>query len=170
MVETGVDKGLGAVVLCAAILRNRAEGNKSRYYGTDIDPHAGCLLCGPYKQAGEILYGDSIESLRGMQDKIGVFVNDRDHSASYELEEYKTVLPLLHLDSVIREIMRTQHHQFTNFLRRTAATSFFGERSLSITGIQAEASDSVVVAGHNRKICALGASRWPGKSIVPTPW
>jgi hypothetical protein len=36
-----------------------------------------------------------------MQDKIGVFVNDSDHSASYELEEYKTVLPLLHPDSVI---------------------------------------------------------------------
>lgn len=101
VVETGVDKGLGAVVLCAAILRNRAEGNQGRYYGTDINPHAGYLLCGPYKQAGEILYGDSIESLRGMQDKIGVFVNDSDHSASYELEEYKTVLPLLHPDSVI---------------------------------------------------------------------
>ena len=65
VVETGVDKGLGAVVLCAAILRNRAEGNQGRYYGTDINPHAGYLLCGPYKQAGEILYGDSIESLRG---------------------------------------------------------------------------------------------------------
>lgn len=101
VVETGVDKGLGAVVLCAAILRNRAEGNKGRYYGTDINPHAGYLLCGLYKQAGEILYGDSIESLRGMQDKIGVFVNDSDHSASYELEEYNTVLPLLHPDSVI---------------------------------------------------------------------
>lgn len=101
VVETGVDKGLGAVVLCAAILRNRAEGKQGRYYGTDINPHAGYLLCGPYAQAGEILYGDSIDSLRGMQDMIGVFVNDSDHSAAYELEEYNTILPRLLPASVI---------------------------------------------------------------------
>jgi predicted O-methyltransferase YrrM len=101
VVETGVDKGLGAVVLCAAILRNRQEGHEGRYFGTDINSNAGYLLCGLYKEAGKILYGDSIDSLRRMQNKIGVFVNDSDHSASYELEEYNTILPLLLPDSVI---------------------------------------------------------------------
>jgi hypothetical protein len=91
VVETGVDKGLGACVLAAAILRNRAEGFEGRYYGTDIDPRAGYLFSGPYHEAGEILYGDSIESLRSLDETIDLFINDSDHSAEYEGREYETV-------------------------------------------------------------------------------
>jgi hypothetical protein len=43
VVETGVDKGLGACVLTAALIRNREEGYEGRYYGTDINPAAGYL-------------------------------------------------------------------------------------------------------------------------------
>lgn len=91
VVETGVDKGLGACVLAAAILRNRADGHEGRYYGTDIDPRAGYLFSGPYQEAGKILYGDSIESLRSLDETIDVFINDSDHSAEYEGREYETV-------------------------------------------------------------------------------
>ena len=91
VVETGVDKGLGACVLAAAVLRNRAEGHEGRYYGTDIDRRAGYLLSGPYKDAGEVLYGDSIESLRRLEGEIDLFINDSDHSAEYEGREYETV-------------------------------------------------------------------------------
>ncbi len=101
VIETGVDKGLGAVLLCAALLRNREEGFPGRYYGTDINPAAGYLLTGPYKEVGEILYGDSIESLSRFQEKIDLFINDSDHSTEYEYREYQTIRPLLKEDSVI---------------------------------------------------------------------
>lgn len=58
VIETGVDKGLGSVLLCAALLRNRAEGHEGRYIGTDINPEAGYLLSGPYAAVGKIMYGD----------------------------------------------------------------------------------------------------------------
>lgn len=95
VIETGVDKGLGAVLLCSALLRNRAEGSPGRYYGTDIAPKAGYLLDGIYKEVGQVLYGDSITSLKAFDKPIDLFINDSDHSATYELEEYKVVLPKL---------------------------------------------------------------------------
>ena len=91
VVETGVDKGLGACVLAAALLRNAQEGHEGRYYGTDINPAAGYLLSGAYARAGRILYGDSIQSLERLDETIDVFINDSDHSATYEAAEYRTV-------------------------------------------------------------------------------
>ena len=91
VVETGIDKGLGSVLLCSALLKNKAEGFEGKYYGTDINPAAGYLLDGIYKEVGEILYGDSIESLSKMTDNIDLFINDSDHSADYEYNEYKTI-------------------------------------------------------------------------------
>jgi len=90
VVETGVDKGLGSVALCAALLRNRDEGFTGKYFGTDINPSAGFLLDGPYREVGRILYGDSIESLRTLN-RIDLFISDSEHSADYEGREYETI-------------------------------------------------------------------------------
>jgi hypothetical protein len=100
VVETGVDKGLGSVVLCAALMRNRAEGFPGRYFGTDINPDAGFLLAEPYDSVGRILYGDSIQSLQSIP-SIDLFVNDSDHSSEYERREYETIAPKLRDDGVI---------------------------------------------------------------------
>jgi predicted O-methyltransferase YrrM len=101
VVETGVDKGLGACVLAAALRRNAAEGAPGRYYGTDINPEAGYLLAPPYSEHGEILYGDSIESLRRLPGPIDLFINDSDHSFEYEAEEYRTVAGKLSAQALI---------------------------------------------------------------------
>jgi len=101
LVETGVDKGLGAVLLCAALLRNRAEGHPGRYYGTDINPAAGVLLTPPYSGAGQILFGDSLESLAALDETIDLFINDSDHSADYEAREYELVTAKLSPRAVI---------------------------------------------------------------------
>ena len=101
VIETGVDKGLGSCVLAAALLRNKEEGNDGYLYGTDIDPKAGFLLTGPYAEVGEVLYGDSIESLIALEKTIDVFVNDSDHSAEYEEREYETVAERLSDRAVI---------------------------------------------------------------------
>ena len=101
IIETGVDKGLGSILLCAALLRNKEEGFEGRYYGTDINPKAGYLLEGKYKEVGEVLYGDSIESLSRFTEKIDLFINDSDHSADYEYREYMTIKHLLTEESII---------------------------------------------------------------------
>jgi Methyltransferase domain len=101
VIETGIDKGLGSVLLCAALLRNRLEGHYGCYYGTDVNPEAGFLLSGRWAEVGKILYGDSIESLRTFTQPIDLFINDSDHSAQYELTEYRTVSAQLSSGSIV---------------------------------------------------------------------
>lgn len=101
VIETGVDKGMGSVLLCAAILRNREEGYPGQYYGTDINPDAGYLLTGKYKEGGKILYGDSIQSLLQFEEPIDLFINDSDHFAEYEYREYQTIKNKLSKDAII---------------------------------------------------------------------
>jgi hypothetical protein len=101
VVETGIDKGLGCVVLCAALLRNTAEGRAGRYLGTDIRPEAGALLTGVYAEVGKVRYGDSIASLKTLTDPIDFFINDSDHSADYEGREYETIAGLLSPNAVL---------------------------------------------------------------------
>lgn len=101
IVETGVDKGLGSCVLTAALKKNKQEGYEGWYYGTDINPKAGYLLSGDYANYGSILYGDSIESLKKFNAIIDLFINDSDHSPSYEAEEYEVVANKLSEQAVI---------------------------------------------------------------------
>jgi hypothetical protein len=72
-------------------MRNLGEGHPGRYVGTDINPRKGYLLTGEYARHGQVLYGDSIESLRTLTDPIDLFINDSDHSAQYEAREYETI-------------------------------------------------------------------------------
>lgn len=101
VVETGVAHGVGSCVLAAALLRNAAEGYPGSYLGTEIDRDAGQLFVAPYSSAGEIRFGDSLETLRSLTEPIDIFINDSDHSASYEAAEYESVRHLLSADSVI---------------------------------------------------------------------
>ena len=91
IIETGVEKGLGACVLAAALKRNKEEGYEGKYFGTDNDITAGYLFSGDYADYGSILYGDSIESLTKFGSKIDLFINDSDHSEEYEADEYNTI-------------------------------------------------------------------------------
>jgi hypothetical protein len=129
VVETGVDKGLGSCVLTAALMRNAAEGFPGYYYGTDVNPNAGYLLKDPYARYGTILYGDSIESLSRLQARIGLFVNDSDHSPEYEMREYETVQPLLCEKAVIIGDNAHWTRQLFDFARKTDRSFlFFQER------------------------------------------
>jgi hypothetical protein len=101
IIETGVDKGLGSVLLCSAIKLNQEEGYLGKYIGTDINSNAGFFLDGVYKNFGVILYGDSIISLKKIDEEIDFFINDSDHSASYEEEEYETIKCKLSKASII---------------------------------------------------------------------
>jgi predicted O-methyltransferase YrrM len=91
VVETGVDKGLGSVVLAAALMRNTAEGHSGRLVALDINPNAGYLLTKPYTQVAEMMYGDSLESIARLQDKVDFFIHDSDHSAEHERKELHAI-------------------------------------------------------------------------------
>jgi predicted O-methyltransferase YrrM len=101
IVETGVDQGMGAIVLCAALSRNAAEGISGRYYGTDINPDAGFYLQSPYSDYGRILYGDSLRSLEGLSEQFDLFINDSDHSESYEQAEYELIKTKLSPQAIV---------------------------------------------------------------------
>jgi len=125
IIETGVDKGLGAVVLCAALLRNKEEGKEGKYYGTDINPKAGYFLEGKYKEVGEILYGDSIESLSEFSEKIDLFINDSDHSADYEYQEYLTIKNLIREKTIILGDNSHCTSKLAEFSRETGRSFIF---------------------------------------------
>ncbi len=101
VVETGVERGHGALLLCAALLRNAAEEQPGRYFGTDINPKAGALLSGKYAAAGKILYGDSLGSLKNLKETVDLFINDSDHSADYESQEFEVMAPKLSAEAIV---------------------------------------------------------------------
>jgi hypothetical protein len=125
VVETGIDKGLGSCVLAAAILRNRAEGFAGQHYGTDIDPRAGYLLAGKYGEAGKVLYGDSIETLKSLDVEIDLFINDSDHSAEYEGREYQTIAARLSANAIILGDNAHATDELMEFARRTGRKFLF---------------------------------------------
>ena len=129
VVETGVDKGLGSCVLAAALKKNKEEGHEGYYFGTDINRKAGYLLSGVYADYGRILYGDSIESLKSLNATIDLFINDSDHSAEYEAEEYKTIADRLADDAII---LGDNSHATSQLLDFSLATNrhfvFFQEK------------------------------------------
>jgi predicted O-methyltransferase YrrM len=100
VVEAGVDKGLGAVSLAAALLRNREEGFDGRYYGTDNNANAGWLLSAPYDSAGKILYGDSNSIVEKIEHPIDLFINGIG-LAAYEAEQYRVLEPRLTKGGVV---------------------------------------------------------------------
>lgn len=118
VVETGVDKGLGTVVLAAAVLKN----GMGRVYGTDLNPAAGRLLSGPYATVSEIIRGDSIASLSKLN-KIDLFINDSDHSTDYERREYEVIADKLTAKAIVlgdnshasQELMRWAERNGWNF-------------------------------------------------------
>lgn len=128
VIETGVDKGLGSCLLCAALMKNASEGSLGRYIGTDINPGAGYLLTPPYSDVGEIVYGDSLDSLRVLCSEgvtIDLFINDSDHSAAYEAREYAQIDKNLSPDAII--LGDNSHHtgELWKHARATGRTFLF---------------------------------------------
>ena len=77
------------------------EDTNFTYDLEDKNLNAGYLFDDIYSEMGEILYGDSIESLSNLNENIDLFINDSDHSALYERNEYLTIINKLNINSVI---------------------------------------------------------------------
>lgn len=101
VVETGVDQGVGVCVLAAALLRNAAEGHPGRYIGAELRRGAGACFCGRWAAAGEVRYGDTLDTLAAIDRPIDLFVNDSDHSADHEAREYAPIRDKLSETAVV---------------------------------------------------------------------
>ena len=129
VIETGVDHGVGSCVLSSALLRNGAEGFPGRYYGTDFRREAGQFYAGVYATVGQILYGDSIQSLKAFDQPIDLFVNDSDHSAKYEYDEYQTIKAKLSPNALILGDNSHATDSLSRFSRETGRCFlFFSEK------------------------------------------
>jgi hypothetical protein len=126
VVETGVSDGVGACVISAALQLNANEGHPGSYVGTELNPKMGGLFTAPYSNLGKILWGDSIESLEELEGPIDIFINDSDHSAQYELDEYITISRKLssngfilgdnsHTNTVLNQFSRDHGRSFVFF-------------------------------------------------------
>lgn len=130
VVETGTDKGLGSVVIAAALARNTQEGHPGHLYTIDINPRAGWLLKGPYSRHAEVLVGDSLRVLSAFNQPIDMFVNDSDHSPRHEEAEYEAVSTKLTPDSIIVGDNAERTTKLLEFAERTGRRFlFFREES-----------------------------------------
>jgi predicted O-methyltransferase YrrM len=118
VVETGIDRGLGTVVMAAALKRNTEEGFPGIVYATDIVPDCGHLLAEPYKSFCRELIGDSVESLKKFAQPVDVFLHDSDHRPEYEWAEFVAIEPRLHNNSIVLSDNSQQSSKLREFAAR----------------------------------------------------
>src|SRR5436853_2831331 len=118
MVETGVDRGLGTVVIAAALRRNAKDGAPGMLYATDIVPACGHLMSDTYRQFAKILIGDSVEALKKFQHPVDIFIYDSDHRAEYEWAELVAIEPRLHSGSITMSDNSQQTAKLLEFSKR----------------------------------------------------
>lgn len=87
VVETGTDKGLGSVVLAAALIKN----GQGQLVTIDMNPDAGYLIAGPYADVATLDIGDSIEWLNNCPQSIDFFIHDSCHTREHERAEFAAV-------------------------------------------------------------------------------
>jgi hypothetical protein len=121
VIETGLDKGLGAVVLCSALLRN----GTGHYYGFELHPEQGYLLSGPYAKVGTIINGDAITNLREFKHPVDLYVNDSDHTPGYEAAELEVVGGMLSESGVILGDNADYSDELFKFANRTGRQFLF---------------------------------------------
>ncbi|MGH3735977.1 MAG: O-methyltransferase [Micromonosporaceae bacterium] len=95
VVETGVDKGLGTLVIAAALLRNAEEGHPGRVTSMDINPEAGYLVRPPWSEVVDLVIGDSQQSITELTTPVDLFLHDSDHAPERERGEFEKVEPML---------------------------------------------------------------------------
>jgi Methyltransferase domain len=77
VVEAGVDKGLGAAMICQALRLNAAEGHTGDYLGIENNPlqRSSIYARFPHKR-GEIRHGNSPDVIHTIARKIDLFVHE----------------------------------------------------------------------------------------------
>jgi predicted O-methyltransferase YrrM len=144
VMEAGVDKGLGALLVSRALTLNRAEGHPGDYLGIELDPEKPIPLYEKWPhRVGQIVRGSSTEILRGQGALIDLFIHDTIPEAGHLTEQLATVRPLMAPGGVIASTWTTQElidHAFQNDLKllthqeETVGHWFPGDRVAFIYG------------------------------------
>jgi len=124
VVETGTDKGLGSVVLAAALLRN----GSGRLTTIDNNPASGYLISGAYASVIDRVIGDSVSTLDSLGD-VDFFLHDSDHAAAYERRELETVAGALTADALVLSDNAELTDELADWAEQTQRRfTFFDER------------------------------------------
>jgi predicted O-methyltransferase YrrM len=108
VVEAGVEKGLGAVLLSRAIQRNAAEGHPGEYLGIEFNRARSITLYDTYpERAGHIERGDSLAVLRSRQQPIDLFIHDTVPEPGHMRAQLEAVLPLMSAGGLIASTWTT---------------------------------------------------------------
>jgi predicted O-methyltransferase YrrM len=125
VVETGTDKGLGSVVLAAALLRNGA----GRLTTIDVNEESGYLVTGRYGTVVDRVVGDSVTEIGRLDGGVDVFLHDSLHTFEYETAEFAAVEPLLRPGAVVLSDNAHDSDALSTWAEATGRSfSFFDER------------------------------------------
>lgn len=98
VVETGTDKGLGALVLWSALEKN----NRGVLFTIDVNPEAGFLLENIQSPRLNRLLGDSIQEIgRGVIPSPDFFIHDSLHTYAHEKGELEAISRILATGSIL---------------------------------------------------------------------
>lgn len=96
IVEAGVDKGLGSVVMCRALQKNRKEGYSGRYFGVDVHaPQRAFLFSEAFEAEGVIVQSDSVEFLKAHAESIDFFLHETHSSPDHLQNTFDALWPKL---------------------------------------------------------------------------
>lgn len=77
MIEAGVDRGLGAALVCRALARNAAEGHGGSYLGIEHDASKPIVLYERSRdRTGRIVRGDSLAAIADEGGPVDLFIHD----------------------------------------------------------------------------------------------
>lgn len=118
VVEAGLDKGLGACIIGAALLRNAAEGSPGKYYGLTLLAEADAFLYGaPYDSHGELVMGDSVDFLGKAGPNIDIFIHDTTNNPAHEQAQFTALQPRLAAGAIVLSTWFTE--RFAEFARQS---------------------------------------------------
>ncbi len=102
IVEAGVDKGLGAVLLSRALALNAAGGHPGEYLGIEHDRAKPIALYDGYPgKLGHIVRDDSLAVIRTLTPGIGLFIHDTIADHDHMTAQLEAVAPLMHPRGVL---------------------------------------------------------------------
>lgn len=133
VVENGVEVGFTSIILCEALKMNIKEGHKGRFIGLDINKYAGDLIKAEpqYGAFSKMKYGDAIESLKSLNEKVDFYFSDGLRTYQYEKDEFACLKEKLNDGAIVI----TNKASFSKALFEVALSfpkkfSFFKEQPL----------------------------------------
>lgn len=121
VVEAGLDKGLGACIIGAALLKNAAEGSPGQYYGLTLLTAQDAFLYGaPYDFHGQLVMGDSVDFLGKTGPNIDIFIHDTTNNPAHEQAQFTALRPRLATDAIVLSTWFTE--KFAEFAQQSGLT------------------------------------------------